>query len=122
MVKIQLVAWQAPPAILAGTIVPSVNIIPTEAHLSFGHSVVAHQQHHAGYTDHAVYQTDGFISSGNRKIAPAFKIERLILLVNRLGDPLIEQNEGPTNRGDMDRQIGTVKDQNFGVEDGIGGR
>src|SRR5215510_5627111 len=97
-------------AILADTFISGVNVIATKTNVSLRNSVIADQQNHSGDADHAIHEPDGFIVARDRKITPAIKVERLILLVNRLRNSLIKQNKGTANRGYMDRKIGAVKD------------
>lgn len=53
--------------------------------------------------------------------APTVKIEGLVLFIDGSSDALIQQHERPPYRSDMDRQIGTIEDQNLGSEDGKAG-
>ena len=52
----------------------------------------------------------------NREVAPAVEIEGAVLLVNRLGDSLVEQREGALDRGHVDRKVGPVEDEDSAIE------
>jgi len=58
----------------------------------------------------------------DRELAPAVEIKSLVLLVDGLGDSLIEEHEGAPNRCNMNGQIGAVENQDFGVQYAIDGR
>jgi hypothetical protein len=52
------------------------------------------------------------------EIAPGGKIEGAVLFVDRARNTLIEKREGALDRGDMDRQIRPIQDQDLAIEQG----
>ncbi len=119
VIEIEFLARQPPAAVLASQLIAGIDIKAAEANLAFGHAVVAHQQYHPRHANDAIDHADGLVVGGDRKIAPAVEIEGLILFVYRFGDALVEQHEGALHRGDMDRQVGPIEDQDLGVENRI---
>ena len=122
VVEIELMTRQASAAVLADAFVARVNVVPAKAHLALGYTIVADQQNYPRNADHPIHQPHGFVVCRDRQIAPTVEIEGLVLLVDRLCDALIEKHEGAANRGNVDRQIGTVENQDLGVQYAIHGR
>lgn len=106
-------------AILTCAFVSRVDVIAAESHLALRYPVIADEKNNPGNPNNAVDQPNGIIMSRHRQLAPAFKIKGLILLVYGSGNSLIKEDKSPSNRCHMDREVGAVKDENFGVEDGI---
>ena len=61
VVKVEVVAGQAPAAVLAGAFVTGIDIVAAEADLSFGHAIVADQKNHPGHAQNTIDQTNGFV-------------------------------------------------------------
>jgi hypothetical protein len=59
--------------------------------------------------------------NGDRQRRPALEIERLVLSVDRLREPLVEERARAPDRGDVDRQEGPIEDEDLGVQYGDGG-
>src|SRR5271156_455208 len=90
VVEIQLGARQFLVAILAGVAVARENVEARKAHVTLRHAFVGRQQQHARDADETVYQPEALVLNFNRQIAPAFEVEGVILLINRLGYTLIK--------------------------------
>src|SRR5918994_7936050 len=116
MIQVEFMSWPSLAAILAGALIPRIDVISTEPNLTLGYPIITNQENDARHTNDPVDHTDGFVMDGDGQVAPAFKIERLVLLIYRFGNSLIKKSEGAAHRRDMDRQIGTIKNQYFGVE------
>ena len=119
MVEIQFMPRVSPVAVLAGEFVSCVDIIAAEANLSFRNSIVTDQQNDSRHPDNAVHQSDRVIPHRDGEIAPAIEVKGLILVVNGFCNSLVKEGKGATHRSDMDREIGTIEDQNLGIEQGI---
>lgn len=116
MIQVEFMSWPSLAAILAGALIPRIDVISTEANLTLGYPIISNQENDARHTNDPVNHTDGFVMDRDREVAPAFKIEGLVLLIYRFGNSLIKKGEGAAHRSHMDRQIGTIKNQYFGVE------
>ena len=102
VVEVKLLSGKPAATVLAGAFISGVDVVPAEANLSFGHPIVTYQQDDPWNPDYAIDQTDGFVMDRDGEVAPTVEIKSLILLVNGSGDSLVQQNKGPTNRGDVD--------------------
>ena len=47
VIQVELMPWQSAPTVLAGTFIPSINIVSAEPDLALGHSIVGDQQDHS---------------------------------------------------------------------------
>ena len=119
VVKIEFVPRPSLAAILAGALVAGIDVISTKANLTLGHTIITDEQNHPGNPDYPVDHAHRFVVYSDRQIAPALKIESLVLLIYRFSDALVEEGEGAAHRSDMDRQIRAIENQYLGVEDGI---
>lgn len=119
MVEVEFVPRPSVAAILAGALIAGIDIIAAKANLTLRYPIIADEENDPRNPDDAIDHAHGFVMHGDRQIAPAFEIERLILLVYRFSNALIKEGEGAAHRSDMDRQIGTIENQHLGVEDRI---
>jgi hypothetical protein len=110
MINAQLIARKQGAAVLAAVFIPPENIDPREAHLSPGNFVIGEQHDNAGDPNRPVNQPDAVILRINPELSPALKVKGFVLLVNCSGNTLIEQYKGSADRGNVDRQIGSVED------------
>jgi hypothetical protein len=54
MIEVELMAGQSAPAVLAGTFIPSVDIVSAETYLTLGHAIVGDQQDHPRNPDNTI--------------------------------------------------------------------
>src|SRR6266496_1804619 len=120
MVEIQLMPRQPPAAILTNTLIAGINVVTAETHLPLRNAIVSNQQNNPGNADYTIDQTNGLIVGGDRYIAPTVKVEGLVLFVDRPCDALIEKHKCTSHRGNMNGQIGSIENQDLGIEDAIG--
>ncbi len=108
-------------AILAGVAIPLEDIVPGELDLLAGQAVEEHQEDHLGNAD---LQADGphpVILLRARSLEPLIEVEGLELLRSgrhHLGVALIEQNEGPLGRAEVDRLPKPIQHQHAAVQAG----
>lgn len=119
VVQVEFVPRPSLAAILAGALIAGIDVISAKANLALGHPIITDQQNDPRNPDYPVDHAYGLIMHGNRQIAPALKIESLVLLVYRFSNALIQQGEGAANGSNMDGQIGTIENQYLGIKDGI---
>lgn len=90
MIKVKLLAGEASNTVLASAFISCIDIVAAKTHLALGDPVIANQKDYTRNPNNTIYQSDGFVAGRDRKIAPAVKIKRLILLVNGAGNSLVE--------------------------------
>lgn len=86
--------------------------------MTFGHAFICHKKQNSRYAHKSIDDTDAFVMEFAGEVSPGGKIESAVLFVDRTRDTLIEKRERALNRGDMDRQIRPVQDQDLAVEQG----
>lgn len=116
MVQVEFMSRIFPPAILTGTLISRIDIKAAKPDLSLGDSVIPDKKNNSRHPDDPVNQPDIFVIHRNREITPALKIERLILVVHRVRNPLIKERKGTTHRRDVDRKVRAIEHQNLRVE------
>src|SRR5579862_7299713 len=116
MVEVQLGAREALAAVLASIIVAREDVEAREAHMTLRHTLIGHQQQHARYADVSAHDSEALMMHLNRQVAPALEIEGAILLVDGLGDTLIEERKGALHRSDVNRQVGAIQNQDPAVQ------
>src|SRR5580704_4639130 len=105
VVEIQLGARQFLVTILAGVAVARENVEARETHVALGHAFVGRQQQHARDANEAVYEAETLVLNFNRQITPAFEVEGVILLINRLGYALIKQRKRAFYRRNVNGEV-----------------
>jgi hypothetical protein len=116
VIEVQLSARENAAAILARVAIAGIYVEATEAHVALRHAIIGDQQDNARHPHGAVDETDGLVVDRAREGRPALEVEGLILLVHRAGNTLVEEGARTPDRGDVDRQIGPVQDQNLRVQ------
>ena len=54
MIEVELMAGQSAPAVLAGTFIPSVDVVSAETYLTLGHAIIGDQQDHSRNPDNTI--------------------------------------------------------------------
>jgi len=116
VIQVELMARPSLTAVLAGAFVPGVNVVSAEANLALGYSVITHQKDDTWNPNRPIDHADRFVMHGYREVTPTFEIKGLVLRIHGFGDSLVKQDESPAHRGDVDRQIRTIKNQYLGIE------
>src|SRR5439155_15499539 len=98
VVEVQLTAWKRSAAVLAGVAVARVDVEAAEAHMSFRHAIVSHQQDYPWHPHCAVDEADRVAVQRSRQRRPAFEVEGLVLIVHRSSDALIQKGARAPDR------------------------
>src|SRR5574341_486294 len=97
MIEIEFMAREPTKTVLAGEFVARVDIVTAKAYLPLRDAVVGNQQYHPRNPNHPIYQPHSLVVGRDRQIAPAVKVEGLILRINCFSNALVQQDEGPPN-------------------------
>ncbi len=116
VVEVKLGAGEFLPAKLADVSVPQVDIEPRKLDMAARHAIVGRQQDHPGNPDHPIHQPHLFMMRRDGELAPTLEIEGRVLVVDRLRDPLIQEDQSALQGGDVDRKVRTVKNQDVGCK------
>src|SRR5271155_3155251 len=116
VIEVQLGPREALAAVLAGIVVAREDIKTRETHMTLRYPLVGYQDQHPRYADEPAHDAEALMMHLNREIPPTVEIEGAVLLVDRLGDTLVEQRKGALYRGHMDRQVGPVQDEDPAIE------
>ncbi len=73
--------------------------------------IVSDQENDPRDAHEPVNEPNGLLMRRNGEFTPALKIKGLKLVINRLNEPLIEEDKGTTDRDDIDRDVGPVENQ-----------
>ena len=108
VVEIEVLAVQSFGAVLAGVVVPLVNVLPGEFDFLTGQTVELAKDNDGGNPDHEAHGLDHFGGRFRlRKIMPSGKVvgEIVVVLVapDYEGVLLVEQSKGATDATDVDR-------------------
>lgn len=112
MIEVEIRAIKPMTAELAGVVVSEVNIVARESDVTPRHPIIGREQDDTRHPHHLADQADGFIVRRRRKRAPTGKIKGCKLVIHRPGQILIEQNQRPFERGDVNRHKRAIEDQN----------
>jgi hypothetical protein len=119
MIVAQLIARKRGAAVLTAIFIPPKNIDSRKAHLAPGNFVIGKQHDNAGNPYRPVNQSNAFFLRIDPELCPTLKVKRFVLLIYCPGNTVIEQDKSSAHRGDMDRQIGSIKDKYAGIEHGL---
>src|SRR3954447_13977756 len=111
VVQVQLGAGRPAAAVLAGVAVARVDVQPAEAHAGARQVVVGLQQDHPRHADALAGGADRLLVHGRGQLGPALEVERLVLLVDRLGGAAIEKDQRPAHGSDVHGLVEAVQDQ-----------
>lgn len=103
MIQVEFVPRPSVAAILASALIAGINIIATKANLTLGHAVITDEQNHPWDPDYPIDHAHRFVVHSDRQVAPALKIESLVLFIYRLSDPLVKEGKGAAHGSNMDR-------------------
>src|SRR5262249_326303 len=101
-------------AVLAAVLVAGVDVEAAEADRPAWYPIVRQEKDHPRNADRPVDQADRIFF--RRQIRPALEVERPILVVDRVGDPLIQERQRTANERNVDGKIGSVENQDLGIE------
>ena len=116
MVEVELGARQLLVAVLAGVRVSREDVEARKPHVAFGDALVSGQQEDSGDADESVDDTEALVLDLDRQIAPTVEIEGVILLVDGLRNTLIKQRKRSFYRGNVNRKVRAIEDENLAVE------
>jgi len=120
MIKIQIVAIERVPAVLAGVLVALENIVPGKLHFLFRQPIEKEQHDHARHPDLPRNRLNQLvIGRVGGKVAPAFKIvgQEIIRVVrrNHLSMTGVNERKSAAGRADVHRLPETVQHQNLTI-------
>src|SRR5882724_10367108 len=111
VIEVQLGAGRLAPAVLAGVAVAGVDVQAAEADARARQVVVRLKKNHPWHADPLASGPDRLFVDRGGQLRPAFEVERLVLLVHRLGSAAVEQDQGPAHGCDVHGLIQAIQDQ-----------
>jgi len=116
MIEIQIRPWRDAPAILAGVAITRIDVETTETHMALRHAIIRDEQDDARHSHRPIDEAYGLVADRAGKRRPALEVEGLVLLVHGASDTLVKKRARAPDRGDVDRQVGPVQNQDLGVQ------
>jgi hypothetical protein len=116
MVEVELGARQLLVAVLAGVGVSREDVEARKPHVAFGYALVGGQQEDSGDADESVDDAEALVLDLDRQVAPTVEVEGVILLVDGLRNTLIKQRKRSFYRGNVNRKVRAIEDENLAVE------
>ena len=115
MVQIELCPRALLAAILAGVAITGIDVDARKTNSRLGEVLKRRQDQDAGNSNGSINGRDGLmIVYGNTR--PVVDDVLAILIVNRLGHPLVKQSEGSTNRCHMNGLVITIQHKHGAIE------
>ena len=97
--------------VLARVAIARIDVDAAEADVPLGHLVKRLKQDDTRYPDPAPHDADAFVLSADGELRPRVEVERLVLLVHRFRDALIQKRERSPRRRDVNRQVRAIQNQ-----------
>src|SRR5882672_9619735 len=111
VIEVQLGAGRLAPAVLAGVAVARVDVQAAEADAGARQVVVRLKKNHPWHANALTRGPDRLFVDRGGQLRPAFEVERLVLLVHRLGCAAVEEDQGPAHGCDVHGLVETIQDQ-----------
>ena len=111
MIEIQIACGQLRGAVLASVVVPQVDVAPRQPQRGRRDSPVAREQHEARDTEPARGRSDDLVIALRLGLRPVLEVVHLVVGVEHLGGPDVEERERAPGAGDAHRLIVLVQDE-----------
>src|SRR5262249_48062599 len=98
VVEVQLRTCLAPATILTRIAVARVDVRAREAHVSARNTIEERELKDSRNADAPADRPDGRVVAAHRLPSPGVELEGVVLLVDRLREPLVQQDEGAAHR------------------------
>jgi hypothetical protein len=108
MIQIQAGPKEDFTTILTSIFIPCKNILTAKSDVLFGKSIISHEDDHPRNFYGSIDEPDGLIILCGCKGTPAFKIEKLVLLIYRFGRTRVKHAKGPFERSQVNRKKGPI--------------
>ncbi len=116
MVEVDLHLVSATPTVLATIAVPKIDVQPRESNPRPRELVAGMQQNHSRYANSLLDSAYGFVMDARRQSRPRGKIKGIEVPVHGASHSLVQQAEGSLDRGDVNRLVVLVENQDGCVQ------